>query len=413
MGRGARHNAVMSVSGSPGGDWAQGSLRLIPPSDLLDILARRRFSGRLVLMTAAAPRRVIAVHFERGRPMVVVGTGLPHGDTARHESFRARQLLLEALGWSAGSFRVEGGDGTLPKDAQRQELGEVANLLLAARERARVWPKLLARLPAPATELWVAPRSSRVSPTTPAQGAVLEAITERMPLAEIASRTHLDEHVAVLAVLDLADSRAVALATESGLDATVDPAIRDRIASLLELVGHGSGRNHTLKITVLSWDSRTCFRTVNALLGRDREPPEDVERQPRYQVLHETLSVAEPYALEILAFRSDAFEPAFAAPLVHDSHIFLVVTDVDAGHVWGGERTLVERLNEIREMFRGSSVAGRITIGAGAMTDPGCDVLLAELGRYVSWSDVHPKQFLASILTTLCDRLGVTVTPPA
>ena len=57
----------------------------------------------------------------------------------------------------------------------------------------------------------------------------------------------------------------------------------------LELVGHDPDRNHSLKITVLSWDSRTCFRTVNALLGRDRQPPEDVERQPRYQVLHETV----------------------------------------------------------------------------------------------------------------------------
>lgn len=401
----------MSVASSSNKDWAQGSLRLIPPSDLLDILSRRRYSGRLVLMTAAAPRRVLAVHLERGRPVVVVGTGLPHGHGGRDEAHRARQLLLEALGWSAGSFRVETLEGGLPEDAQRQDLGEVANLLLAARERSRAWPKLLARLPAPIDELWVAPRSARVSPTDAAGRAVLEAVGERMPLTTVAGRTRLDEHVALAAVLDLAAARALTMATESGLDTAVDPATRDRIAALLEVVGHDPVRSRTLKVTVLSWDSRTCFRTVNALIGRDRQPPEDVERQPRYQVLHETVQAAEPYSVEILAFRFDAFEPAFAAPLVHDSHVFLVVTDIDAGHVWGGERTLVERLKEIREMFRGSSVAGRITIGAGAVTDPGCDVLLAELGRYVSWSDVRPERFLSSLLATLCDRLGVSAAP--
>jgi hypothetical protein len=402
----------VAVEGASNGDTAQGSLRLIPPADLLEVLARRRFTGRLVLMTAATPRRIVAVHLQGGRPELVVGTGMPHGQSMRDEAFRARQVLLEALGWSAGAFRIEESTAPLPPDAHRHELGDVSNLLLAARERARTWPKLTARLPAPFGELWVAPRSARRAPLDdPARLAVRNAVTERMPLSRLAARSGLDDHVVVAAVLDLAASRDIAVGTEDGLDAAADPAVRDRVASILDLAGRAGGSGRTLKITVLSWDSRTCFRTVQALMGRDRPVPDDIESQPRYQVLHETLTVDEPFAVEVLAFRADAFEPAFAAPMVHDCHVFLVVTDLESGHVWGGERPLVERLNQIREMFSGTSFAGRVTIGAGAVTDPGCDVLLPELGRYVGWSDVAGSSFLGSILGTLCDRLGVEITP--
>jgi len=400
-------NEIVTMEGASNGDWAQGSLCLVPPAELLDMLARRRFTGRLALMTAATPRRIVAVHLQDGRPVLVVGSGMPHGHSAREDAFRARQVLLEALGWSAGTFRAETAAAP-PADSHRHDLGDVANLLLAARERARTWPKLVRRLPAPFSELWVAPRSSLGGrPDDPVQQQVLGAVAERLPLSRIGACCGLDDHVVVAAVLELAAARLLSLGTEDGLDAAADPAVRDRVAALLELAGRDGGR--TLKITVLSWDSRTCYRTVQAIIGRNRAVPDDIERQPRYQVLHETLPIADPFSVEVLAFRADAFEPAFAAPMVHDCHVFLVVTDLDAGHVWGGERPLVERLNQIREMFAGTSFAGRVTIGAGAVTDPGCDVLLPELGRFVGWGDVVASSFLASVLGTLCDRLGVEV----
>ena len=63
-------------------------------------------------------------------------------------------------------------------------------------------------------------------------------------------------------------------------------------------------------------------------------------------------------------------------------------------------------------MFSQAAAAGRITIGAGAVTDPGCDVLIPELGRYTSWAELKHPGFLGEVLRELAHRLGlITETP--
>ncbi len=128
---------------------------------------------------------------------------------------------------------------------------------------------------------------------------------------------------------------------------------------------------------------------------------------PRYHILHETAQLGNGLRLEVLAFRADAFEPLFAAPLVQDCHLFLLFTDIDAGHVLGTERPLLERVNELRAMFHGTSIAARITVGLGAATDPGCDVLIPELGRFDSWRQLMLPTFLPWLLSEVTTRFDI------
>ena len=385
---------------------AQGSLRILSPADLLELLAAKEFSGRLVLISAAAPRRVVAVHLANGRPMVVIGTGLGLDSPTEEESDRARQALLEALCWTVGTFRIEADDQKLPEDARGQALGSVPNLLHAARERARIWSKLQAILPAPFDDLFVSPGHPAPPSDNRAHRIVLETVKTTIPLAELAPATGLDDHVALQAAVQLHRGGALVLGTEGTPPSEVDPALPAVVGNLLTALQTDEDPNRTLKIVVLSWDGTTCYRAVEALTGRDRTPPADLETHPRYRILHEAVVLPDNLKVEILAFRADTFEPAFAAPLVQDSHLFLLFTDIDAGHLWGQERPLIDRINELRSMFRGSSAAGRITLGAGAVTDPGCDVVIPELARYLSWSHTSSPPFLLTVLSEVAARLG-------
>ena len=150
-----------------------------------------------------------------------------------------------------------------------------------------------------------------------------------------------------------------------------------RSERVFEELGGGHGRPRTLKVTVISWDAGTCFRTVEALLGRSRPAPPDIEEQPRYHILHESAAIDDEFELEVFAFRADTFAPELAAPLVQGCHLFLLVTDIEAGHAWGAEKPLIERVDAMRGIFSGAMVAGRVTVGAGAVTDPGSLRVLA------------------------------------
>jgi hypothetical protein len=124
------------------------------------------------------------------------------------------------------------------------------------------------------------------------------------------------------------------------------------------------------------------------------------------------MELGETHRLEVLGLRADAFQPEFAAPLVQNCHVVLVGADLDAGHIWGGERGLVDRLNEVRKMLRGGIAAGRVTVGGGAVTDPGCDVVIPELARFFSWEDLETPEFLPSVLREAARRLGLEIDPP-
>ena len=391
----------------PSQDWAQGSLRIFPPGELLHLLARREFTGRLAFILASTPRRVVAVHLDRGRPVLVVGTGLHHAPGGGGGAYRARQVLLEALGWTVGTFRVDPLPQAVPRGATAQDLGAVDDLLLAARERQRVWPSLLRELPAPLEEVTVVPAAIESLPGDPVQQAVLQVLDGPLPLLEACRRTGVDEHVAIQALVALARTGAVELAAGQPRGLSVAPETIRTARELALTLAPSETSGSTFKITVLSWDARTCYRTVEALLGRFRPPPADVEQQPQYQVLHEEAPMDGALRLEVLAFRADVFEPALAAPLVKNCHLFLLVTDLDAGHVWGAERPLVERIQEIREMFSQAAAAARITVGGTAVTDPGADMLLPELGRFASWTEIERPGFLDRLLVDLARRLGV------
>lgn len=389
---------------SPTDVWAQGSLQLLSPADLLETMARKGFSGRLLLASVGTPRQVVAVHLEEGRPVLVVGGEPSAPSGAGAESYRARQTLLRALGWTVGSFRVE--LSSLPPGARRHALGDLQSLLDAARARVRMWPRLCQRLPADAGQTMVAPVAQPDRPEEPHLQALLQALDRPASLADLGARTGMDEHLLLHAVVELAQRRMVRLGTAVDAAAASDGDVATAAAAVLEALEEPGAQ--VLKLTVLSWDSRTCYRTVDALLGRTRGIPDDIERQPRYQVLHETMPLTEALTLEVLAFRADAFEPVFAAPLVQNCHVFLLVTDMDAGHVPGTERPLVDRINELRSMFHGAVVAGRITVGSGAVTDPGCDVIIPELVRAISWSDLRTG-LLSLVLHEVGRRLGFEV----
>jgi len=395
----------MSSTGS-NGIWAQGSLQLFSGPELLRLLADRALSGRLVLVSAAVPHRVVSVHLEEGAPVLAVGTGLPRSDSPEWDSFRARQLLLDALTWSHGKFRVEALDRVLPPGSPSQELGDVDDLISAAAERAASWPRLVRRLGIPWPEARISAESWSALPDDPLQQAVLQALDGPQRLVDLPFLCAADEHRLLAAVLDMVEEGLVSLGTVVETPASTDPDLEKLLPAISGILSPEDHEDCELKIAVLSWDSRTIFRAVEALVGRHAEPPPDVESQPRYQVLHETVPLAGHHRLEVLGFRADAFEPELAAPLVKNCHLFLLFSDLEAGHAHGTERPLVERINTIRRMFEGAMVAGRVTIGAGAVTDPGADVLIPELARYISWEDLRKEPFLRSILTEVGHRLG-------
>ena len=384
-------------------EWAQGSLRLLSPADLLGLLARRRFTGRLTLVSPT-PRQVVTLLLVDGLPTQVLGLGARKGGPAAYALHHARQALLEALAWTVGTFRIETGLATL--EHQPQRLGEVEELLSSSRDRDRVWARLMARLPRPLDEIAVAPAGSETNDRDPVRMSVRGAVRRTMPLAEVPAVCGLDDHVALTAALDLADAGLLTLGTAAEVEAPPRPALAATVRALLGVLQPGSA-GRTLKVTVLSWDARTCFRAVEAILGRDRCAPEDADDLPRYHILHETAQLGNGLRLEVLAFRADAFEPLFAAPLVQDCHLFLLFTDLDAGHVLGTERPLLERVNELRAMFHGTSIAARITVGLGAATDPGCDVLIPELGRFDSWRQLMLPSFLPWLLSEVTTRLDI------
>ncbi len=388
-------------------DWAQGSLRVMPPAELLALADRRRLTCRLVLFSASTPRRIAALHLDAGRPVLAVGTGLHGTRLPAEEHYRARQMVLDALGWTLGSFRVELLAQALPEGTPPQDLGSAENLLLAAHERERLWPGILRRLPAPWEEVTVHPADIKRLPDDPVGQAVIQVLDQPRLLKDLGPRCGVDEHLVATAVLQLESTGAVRLAGALSETLITDPEVA-RLTRLLGMtLAPTESSRSVFKITVLSWDSRTCFRTVDALLGRSQQPPPDIEEQPRYSILHETAPLADGQRLEVLSFRADVFEPTFAAPLVQNCHLFLLVTDMEAGHVWGAEQPLVDRIQEIRTMFSQAAAAGRITVGAGAVTDPGCDVLIPELGRFASWEEVQRPGFLAGLLQELAGRLGL------
>lgn len=387
-------------------EWAQGSLRLLSAAELLELLARRRFTGRLTLVSPS-PRQVVAVLLDDGRPAQVLGSGVRREAPAAQASHHARQVLLEALAWTVGTFRIETAPATNSRPTHH--LGEVEELLAAARRRDRVWARLMARLPRPLDEVVVAPAGPEPSGRDPTHVRVRAAVRKTMPLADVPVACGLDDYVALAAALDLADAGLLTLGSAAEVEAPPRPALTATVRGLLD-VFQPDGAARTLKLTVLSWDARTCFRAVEAILGRDRSAPDDADELPCYHILHETAALGGGLRLEILAFRADAFEPLFAAPLVQDCHLFLLFTDIEAGHVLGTERPLVERVNELRAMFRGTSVAARVTVGLGAVTDPGCDVLIPELGRFEDWRQVVRPTFLPWVLTEVAARLGIEET---
>ena len=376
-------------------EWAQGTLQVVGPRDLL-----RLISGQ-------SPRRVVAVHLTAGEPRLAVGSGLPRASSQEEESFWARQLLLDALTWRKGTFRAEQAEDGPAVEKQRHALGTVGDLIAAAKEREELWPRLMEQLPAPYDEIMVVPGSWHTLPSDPAQLAVLQVVEKPTALSAIPLRCGMDEHRAVQAVMALADRHVLALRSAAETLVFRGPELDRLVPRLLQELCPKGEDSRSLKITVLSWDARTCFRTVESLIGRLRPVPVDVEEQPRYRILHESVPLAAGPRLEVLGFRADTFEPDLAAPLVQNCHIFLLVTDLEAGHVWGAEGPLAERINALRSIFKGAMVAGRITVGAGAVTDPGADVIIPELARFISWKEVESSHFLPTILEEVASRLGV------
>ncbi len=400
------------MTGPNPGDWAQGSLRLLPAAMVLEMLAKREFTGRFALVSAATPRRVVTVHMERGRPVLVAGSGVPPGLPVAEESARARQVLVEALGWTVGSFRAEVLATALTEGERHHEIGEIDELITSAEERSRMWPRLAARLPTSYEAAFAARGPVTLESDDPVQQAILAALDRPRALRSLAAICGIDDHVLLRAALDLEHAGALRLGTESHLKTPADPELSRIVSDFLAFVRTDEAMPRALKITVLSWDAATCFRAVEALMGRHGEPPGDVESQTRFHILHELRSLSGGDSVEVLAFRADAFEPAFVGALVQDCHLFLLVSDADAGHLSSEDRPLVERVNELRGMFRGASAAGRVTVGGGAVTDPGTDSMIPELTRYVSWSELAGDRLLPAVLREVGRLLGIDLDEP-
>ncbi len=390
--------------------WAKGSLALLQPIEILDLLTARGFTGRLVLAAAGSPRRVIAIHLTGGEIAAVLGSGIPTQASGTQRTYRSRQVLLAALTWSRGEFQIEALEESKDAPASTGAIGSFRELAVAAMDRARSWSKLVSRLRAPLEEIRIVPQSTAPAGLSESEAQVLAAIDGPTPLLEVGPRCGLDEHQVLEILMRLSETGAIKAVTDTMAGERHDPRTTNLVRSILGALTGGEGAvSQSLKITVLSWDARTCFRTVEALTGSFREPPDDVEDQPRYHFLHQQIPLSDGYDVEVLAFRADVFEPAFTAPLLKNCHLFLMVTDIEAGHQWGAEKPLVDRIGEIREMFADAVASARITIGSAAETDHGCDVLIPEIGRFDGWSSVSTPEFLPSLLGQVAWRLGIDV----
>lgn len=384
---------------------AQGSLSQFSPFDLLDRLGQLGFTGRLSLVSEDSPRRVVTLHLEHGEPILAVGSGIPRGLSEADEAHCSRQAFLESMCWEQGRFSIGEGEPGSVRGKHRGILGSTRELIEAANLRQETWELNLSRLPASVERVKVRRRADQWTTDDPVEATVVEATSsDPVSIPELSLRTQLDEHLVLRSVIDLAARSILELTAPVSDENLIVPDVEQGVLRLLELVSVGATRSRTLKMTVLSWDSATIFRAVEAIQGRSNEPPEAIDDSPRFQVISETIELRNRVQLEILAFREDAFEPDFCAPLVQDCHVFLLVSDVEAGHN-ADEAPLVDRINRVRSMFSGLSLAGRITVGASAETDPGCDVLLPELARYDSWRAAQKPGFLAALLRELVSRL--------
>ncbi len=388
--------------------WAQGSLSLFSPSELLVRLGDRSFSGRLSLVSSGPPRRVVTLHLEKGEPVLAVGTGVPRDLLPDDEGYRSRQVLLDALGWADGRFSITVSQPGNVRANHRQQLGTISGLVLAGEERQRSWEKYAGELPGPWEQVSVTVGTPGDHEREDMVEAVIFAHVASGPakLQDLARRTQIDEHVVLETVTRLIGAGDLRLSIPEEMEYADTGALEDAVNDLLEKLQNGGNPGQRLKITVLSWSSATSFRAVDALFGRTRNPPEDIEGLAQFQVIFDTLEMNDGKAIEILAFRNDAFEPDFCAPLVQDCHLFLLFSDLESGHLWSEDGPLVERINNLRNMYRGASVAGRITVGASAATDPGCDILLPELGRYLNWDEIQDGSFLLNLLTEVSRRLS-------
>ncbi|MCD4750757.1 MAG: hypothetical protein K8R59_15400 [Thermoanaerobaculales bacterium] len=390
---------------APSSPWAQGSLASFSPLELLERLAELKFTGRLSLVNAEPPHRVVTLHLEEGEPVLTVGSGIPRDLPPDEDGYRSRQVLLEALCWNSGRFDiVEGPPGSVV-DSHREALGDIRGIIRAAEDRLQVWERYTFQLPDTWDRVIVKNGNPSEPPTNVVEAAILSAAeTGSFSLAEIAHRAFIDEHILLRAAVDLSRNKYLRLTLSEEDGSNLKTELEQAVVQVLSALD--TAESHTLKITILSWDSATSFRAVDTLLGRARTPPENIEQMPKYQVISEELELGHQYEIEVLAFRSDMFDPDFCAPLIQDSHLFLLFTDLDSGHSEMDERPLVERINTLRGMYCEASVAGRITIGGSAVTDPGCDVLLPELGRYFNWNEIQKNDFLPSLLNEVAKRLG-------
>ncbi len=388
--------------------WAQGSLSLFSPLELLKRLGDRSFSGRLSLVSSGPPRRVVTLHLEQGEPVLTVGTGIPRDLLPDDEGYRSRQVLLDALGWADGRFSITVSQPGNVRASHREQLGNIAGLTLAGEDRARSWEKCARKLPGPWDQVTVTVGTPGDHDREDMVEAVIFAHIASGPakLQDLARRTQIDEHVVLETVTRLIGTGDLRLDLPEEMAFADTGALEEAVTDLLEKLQNEGTNGQRLKITVLSWSSATSFKAVDALFGRTRIPPEDIEDLAQFQVISEELRLNGGKGIEVLAFRSDAFEPDFCAPLVQDCHLFLLFSDLESGRLWGEDGPLVERINNLRNMYRGASVAGRITVGASAATDPGCDVLLPELGRYLNWGQIQDGSFLLNLLTDVLRRLS-------
>ncbi|MEN8163848.1 MAG: hypothetical protein ABFS37_06950 [Acidobacteriota bacterium] len=393
---------------STSGLWAQGSLSLFSPLELLKRLGDRSFSGRLSLVSSGPPRRVVTLHMEKGEPAMTVGTGIPRGLLPDDEGYRSRQVLLDALGWADGRFSITASQPGNVRADHREQLGNIAGLMLAGEDRRQSWERCAGELPGPWDQVTVTVGTPGDHDREDMVEAVIFAHIASGPakLRDLARRTLIDEHVVLKTVTRLIGTGDLQLDLPEEMALENTGALEDAVTELLERLQDDRTNGQRLKITVLSWSSATSFRAVDALFGRTGAPPEDIEGLAQFQVISEELNLNGGKGVEVLAFRSDAFEPDFCAPLVQDCHLFLLFSDLESGHLWSEDGPLVERINNLRNMYRGASVAGRITVGASAATDPGCDVLLPELGRYLNWNQIQDGSFLLNLLTEVSRRLS-------
>ncbi|RLE18320.1 MAG: hypothetical protein DRJ65_21565 [Acidobacteria bacterium] len=381
---------------------------MFTPLDLLRRLGDLAFSGRLSLVSAGTPRRVVTLHLERGKPALVIGTGIPRDLLPDDEGYQSRQVLLDALGWAEGRFSITASEPGNVRANHGEQLGNVPGLTLASEHRIRTWRQCAQKLPGPWDQVTVMVGTPGDQPREDMVESVIFAHVASGPakLQDLARKTQIDEHVVLETVTRLIDAGDLRLDLPEEMPVGDTGALEKAVTELLDLVQNDGSDENRLKITVLSWSSATSFRAVDALFGRTRTPPEEIETMARYQVISEELRLNDGTEIDVLAFRSDAFEPDFCAPLVQGCHLFLLFSDLETGHLWSEDGPLVERINALRKMYTGASVAGRITVGASAETDPGCDVLLPELGRYLNWEEIQDGSFLLKLLTEVSRRLS-------